>query len=261
MANDEIIEIRLTGKDISPEKVRAGDIGEIITAVEEMISLLIIKNHPSITRESILIGITNIRKGSVELQFSSQLPTLAMPAFTLIADSIATGKFNELPVGSVKALQTIATFTRKKHCIAELIALNGDPTILATISPDTKIEPSPLITGETVIYGQLIRVGGRTPRAMIETVDGQTIYCEVEKGLAKNLGEKLYSYVGLHGTAKWNANTLALEEFFIDDLTDYRDKKIFESTRDLSSLVGKYFSTIKDVKGYVSRLRGMGEES
>lgn len=261
MAVSDMMEIRLAGKDISPDKVRAGEISEIIAAVENMIASIVSAKHPQITKEDIIVGIINIKDKSVGLQFSSQLPELTWPAFSIIASSVATGEFSSLPSGSIKALQQISAFTRRKQCVAELISHTGDSRLLATIGPDTKIDDVPLIKGETVIYGQLIRIGGRTPRAMIETVDGQTIYCEIEKGLATSLGEKLYSQVGLQGIAKWNAKTLSLEEFFIANLTDYQDKKVYQATQDLSRVIGKYFSAIKDVNKYVSRLREDGEEA
>ena len=255
MPSNELIEIRLTGNDILPENVRAGDIADILNSVEDMIESVVVKQQPQITKEDVVIGLVNIMPGSVRLQFTSQVPEQVFPAFEEIADAVARKRFEYLPSTSLKSLQAIASFTRKRNCLAEFITHDGTEKVLAQIAPDSEITRVPPLTGETVLYGQIIRVGGRTPKAMLETVDGQTVYCDVSRDIAQKLGEKLYLSVGLYGVAQWDPQTLSLEEFRIQEVTTYQGKPVVEAMGELSMLTASYYSDVADVDKYVSDIR------
>ena len=73
--------------------------------------------------------------------------------------------------------------------------------------------------------------------------------------LAKQLGQKLYELVSLTGVAKWDAHDLMLEDFQIKDVGGYEGRSIVSTVDELSSLIGKYFKNITDVKDYISKIR------
>ena len=91
---------------------------------------------------------------------------------------------------------------------------------------------------------------------MVETLDGLTVYCDIPtEKLAKEVGEFLYSWVKLKGTAKWDAKTLELEEFKIQEVDEYRRGNISQAFSELSLITKEYYSNISDVEKYVAKLR------
>ena len=97
---------------------------------------------------------------------------------------------------------------------------------------------------------------------MFETVDGQTVYCTIEnEQLARELGERLYTWVSVKGRAKWDARSLELEDFTVIAVEDYtRTASILKAFSELSSIAGKYYSDVTDVEGYISDLRNKPSE-
>jgi hypothetical protein len=97
---------------------------------------------------------------------------------------------------------------------------------------------------------------------MIETVDGLTVYCDMEsENLARELGERLYTWVSLKGKAKWDTQSLQLEDFKIAEVAEYGRISITRAFSELSSIAGQYYTNITDVEGYIASLRSQeGEE-
>lgn len=80
MAHDVTVEILITGEGMPPGKVRSKETAEFIESVEEMIASVVIRDHPELLKESIVIGLKNIRPGSIGLEFSPNLAELTLPA-------------------------------------------------------------------------------------------------------------------------------------------------------------------------------------
>jgi hypothetical protein len=260
MASETLLQIRFAGGGILPENVRAGEMAEILIAVEDMVSGLVIKEHPKLTKDNLLVGLVSIEKGSLNLQFSSQIPEVTLPAFKQLTKSIKTQDFSSLPGTTLRSLAGFSDFIRKKNCEAEFISNNGRAKVLATLTPDIIISSPDYLKGDSVIYGRVIRVGGREPKAMIETAEGVTVYCEIEsEDLARVVGDRLYTWASLKGKAKWDSQSLRLEEFKIVEVSDYGGS-VSRAFEELSLIAGKYFLNILDVEGYVSSLRGEDEE-
>lgn len=264
---ENTFEIRFAGGGILPENIRAGEMAEILSSIEDMLSAIVAKDHPTLSKEDLVVGLVNIQSGSVHLEFSSKIPEVTFPAFVQVTKSIRSQNFGGLPATALKSLQSFSSFVRKKNCEAEFISRDGTAKtktkikVLATMTPDIQIETPGFLRGETTIYGQVIRVGGRDPRAMIETVEGATIYCEmVDEDLARELGERLYTMVSLKGKAKWDSQTLRLEDFKAHEVADYHKGSILKAFEELSSIAGKYFSDITDVKKYIDDLRDQDSE-
>jgi len=254
--SDKLIEIRLAGgPDVVPGRIRSKDLAEVIEAVEDMIASVIVRDNPKLSKDNLVIGLTNIKDESVGLQFSPQPGELAFEALSIISEAIEEDSYENLPSSTIKSLQNVSTFTKRHDCTAHFTSNNGDQVTYATITPETEITyPSPL-KGETVIYGNVLRVGGKTPKVMFETVGGDVLYCDSDRETAKKLGKKLYELVGLQGIAQWDAIDLHIVAFNIGGITDYTKTSISDSFKQLSGLIGEHFSDIDDVDGYISEIR------
>lgn len=241
---------------VQSETVKAGDIADILKAIESMVEAQVFQTHPEVKKDQIVIGFTNIRAASVDLQFYSAYNKIAESSFQELGHAIELNKFTGLPGPSFKAVIAVSAFSRKYKCDAEIVHQNKKRTVLAKITPDTKIEqPSPL-RGETTIYAKVVRVGGKEPKVEVETVDGYTLYCDAPLEVVTNLGSKLYQVVGLMGIAKWDQGLNNIEEFSIKDVTQYQKVSFKRAMDELAEATKQYYSDVSDVSKYISDLRG-----
>lgn len=252
---DKLLEIRFTGSGMKPGSIRSKELAEIIEAFEDMIVSVVLNDNPELQKESVIIGLINIKDESIGLQFDPNLEELTIPAMSQITQSFATHNFSHLPSATAKPAQKIVSFVKKYQCEAELRIHNGQSELKAVITPSTEIPITLPLTGETTLYGEIKRVGGVEPKVTLKTIDGQTVYCEVSQELAKELGHRLYTQVALYGEAQWSADTLQLEGFRIKSELDYKETPIAEAFAELRDVLGDSFDDIEDVQEFVTDLR------
>ncbi|MBF0404699.1 hypothetical protein [Candidatus Magnetominusculus xianensis] len=251
------MEIKFAGEKILPETIRARDLAELVSKVEESLTAIIVKDNADVNPDDIVIGLVNIEKGSTILTFESSRADLALNAFTVLSDAIATGDYYKIPSNSVKGIKSVYDFIKKGDCVAEFRTQSGSVKPLAFISPQTEIifPTATQLSGKTVIYGKVIRAGGKTPIIGIELIDNRIIYCDVSESIAKVIARRLYCWVGFSGIAKWNADDYSIESFNIEEIIDYEDMPITKSISKLSLIAGRYFQDDIDVVKIISEMR------
>lgn len=255
MAHDVTINIALRGTDMRPGRIRSKEIAEIIELIEDAIASMVISSHPDLKKEDIRIGLKQINEGSIDLEFVPNLPALTLPATKKITQAITSNDFSNLPLASVSSLKSISAFTRRHKCVAEWATTNGVRESLAVLTPETIIPDAYPLSGETMLYGEIMRVGGATPKIQFRTLSGQIIYCSATKDIVKRAGSKLYMEVGLNGMAEWNSETYAIEAFHVTEISEYQHlplKNAFEAFRDI---VQDSFDSIEDVNQLVRETR------
>jgi hypothetical protein len=257
---EKLMRIRLAGENIAPGTLRSRDLAEIIDSAEDAIASLVVRDNPQLKKDEVVVGLMSIAEGTVSLQFATTLPQLVLPAYWEVTDSIDRDDYKNLPPDSIRSLEKLTRFSRRRNCELEFFGLDGDTSPVAVITPQTVIVSAPLVTGLTTIYGRVIRVGGREPKVMIELPDGQIVYCATGYEVARELGQTLYSWVGLRGPAKWSPGDLSLQEFRAEEVTLYEDTPLTEAMERLAHAASGYFDGIDDVQRYVSELRGAREE-
>jgi hypothetical protein len=255
MAQDITVEILLTGEGMVPGKIRSKEIAEVIEAVEDMVASMVIRDHPELEKETVVVGLKGIHKGSIGLEFASNLAELTLPATHHIVKSIASNDFSTLPSRSINSLRRLSAFTRRHQCNAEFSTQNGKLQELAVLTPETRIPDIYPLSGETSLYGEVTRVGGAEPRIQFKTLKGQIIYCSTNKTIARKAGTKLYAMVELHGQAEWNSETFEIENFNVTDISDYEQTTPLEAFEELADLVGDSFDKVQDVNRVVSEIR------
>jgi hypothetical protein len=118
------------------------------------------------------------------------MASVVVAAYLSVASAVNDNDFTSLPTNSLAALNKIVTFTRRHNCVAELLSPDNDERI-ASITPETNTKLSGLVESQTTLYGYILRVGGKTPRVMIEIVSGDTLTCAVSLENAREMGEHL----------------------------------------------------------------------
>lgn len=253
---DKLIQVNLTGKNMSPGKIRSSELADLIREVEASIATLVTTENATYEPSDIIVGLVSIEENSIDLGFAPSIEAVTIPAWYKISDGIRTSNYSEIPRNAIEHLQKIVKFSHRHNSNIEFRVLNGDSQLLATITPATNIEPVPLITGHTTIFGELRQIGGKRAQAKLALADGRAVKCVLTQELAKQLATHLYAWVGLEGIAQWNSETLDLERFKIIAIADYNETSIVDTMNDLRKSVGMYFDEIKDVDQFVRDLRG-----
>ncbi len=107
----------------------------------------------------------------------------------------------------------------------------------------------------TNLYGTIERVGGKEPKVRLKIDDNKTITCNASIDITKELGKKLYSYVGISGIAKYHPVDLEIIEFKIEEVLPFEDNRIAKGFKDLSEKFGCYFKDV-DPEKFVKEIRG-----
>lgn len=253
-AQSERIEIRCVGGDVVPHNVRAGDLAGLLEAAETLIVAGVLREHPELTRDDIIIGLTEVQNKSLGLQFTPSLPQIVIPEFERIAVVIQQRTFDALPPDARDALRKIATFTRKHRCVTQL-RTTGRDAVLATIDQEFVVPIVPRLYVETTIYGYVVNAGGKSPNAHLDTLQGQRVICKGTQDQIKVLAERLYTQVvGVKGRARCDVDTLVIDEFEIEEVLPYEDTSITAAIRELGKAVAPHFDDV-NADAYVYALR------
>lgn len=257
MPSEKFIEVRIKGSGMHPGSIRSKDLAEIIVAIEDMIASFVVQENPTLKKENIIIGLSQIENGSIGLQFEPNLADLTLPAVSIITTAINNNDFSHLPIGTINSLQEISKFSRKYDCETEFYTQNSKskPIFLSAVTPETVIPFNAPLHGETIIYGEVQRAGGSDPKVQFRTIDGILLYCETTRELARQAGSHLYMQVGLFGKATWNSKTLDIETFYIEDIIEYEETSIIDAFAELRSIVGDEIDEIEDVESWTKSLR------
>lgn len=262
------IEIRLIGEDLTPEKISSRDIASLIAAFEQMIASVVARDNPAlaIDESDVVVGLASIRQGSYILEFATPYKPEVQSAYSIISDSIMNSDYVYLPSKSVEAIKSIRKITQKYKTDIQFWQKRDSLTPIATISGNTRIDvETPVISGKTTLYGIVIGVYGEDPpRARLRLTNGNVLSFRITRRnaleVARQLGQRLYTRVGVKGVADWDARDMSLLDFRIDEVTNYVPRPILESVADLRAIVGHYYGGVDDIDSLVAELRGDGED-
>lgn len=130
--------------------------------------------------------------------------------------------------------------------------------MVATIPGDLPIkdESNEYINGYTKLYGFLQSVGGERPVAFIKP-DGSSkgIKCPLSYTLAKRLAPKLYTRVGVEGTAQYDPHDWSIQSVTIDNILPYEDIPFSQALEELYKASPSAWSDIDNVDAYLRDLR------
>jgi hypothetical protein len=256
MATDSSGELTvdLYGRDVRPGTVSSREIADVIVAVEEMLVAIALRDDPDSQAEDLLVGLVSVSEGSLKLGFDSPKRRPVVAALGLVTAAVLSGNFTPLPNKSVDSLRVLSSFS-KRHQGEVHLGAGSTEVPEAIVRPELVLPERALVRGTTTIHGRVIRVGGRRPRVMIETLSGATVYSDASPEIAKELAGQLYEMAAMDGTAVWDPDQWALEEFRIEEFRPYGTASHAETLEALTRELGPYYQDIDDVAGYVRSLR------
>jgi Fe-S cluster biosynthesis and repair protein YggX len=250
------IQIRFAGGGITPQTIKSKDLAEIASSFEQSIIEIILQQNPSLIGNEIAISLVQIDEGSAKFRFISSI-VLGTIAFTTLTDSISTNQFDNLPPRALEVIRTISKFTQVKNCVAEFRSNLQSNEPLAIINPETQksLPKVHFINGETTLYGTVEKVGGAEPRVVLRLSGKETISCETTPDIAKNLGKRLYEFVGVQGRAKWQYGQTVLESFKINEILEYKESPIVSAMKELATIVQPHWAK-KGANELIAEIRG-----
>lgn len=255
LVNTDTIKCIIIGNDISPEKLPAKELAEFITALEQSLVATAIK-HSRIRDKEFMISIVGINKGSLSLDLKGNYAEETINAIKTIGYAINNKNFNLLTKDAVSGLKTIFHFLNDHGCKAKFCySTEGEPT--AFLDPNTELPDLKeyQISGETTLYGQLIRVGGVKPRATLRIAEGEDVFCDVSAEQAHKLANKLYHRVSLTGIAIWDIDTYKILSFKMMDFEELEDVPLDKAIKDLADILQTYYEDVNDPVTYIEKLR------
>lgn len=111
------------------------------------------------------------------------------------------------------------------------------------------------MAGYTTLYGEVLRLGGLEPKVEFKPVNSRVLYCPAAKETVLRLREHLYEQVAVHGLAVWDANTLEVTRFEIQDFEPFAGRGVTAAINELREEFGQYFDKIEDVDAWVAAVR------
>jgi hypothetical protein len=256
------VSVKLLGAGVTPETVRAGELGEFIANFEKALTEMAIARGdivPEKIEGDADVSLVGIGLGSDALTFT--LTPDIVPSHAAISGAIADRDYADVPTRSHVALVNISKQAVKLKWAVEFEEdrrLNVRQAVISEVDP----VPEPKVvtaTGGTTVYGRLIRIGGVAPKAMVLLPNDEHIYVDLTESMAKELAsrDRLYNEVGIDGVATWNVKDWQILHFKATRVTAYQPHKMnavqaFEALADAAR--GRWDDV--DVVKYVNELRG-----
>jgi hypothetical protein len=246
--------IRFKGADMTPARVRLGELSDLLSSLEAAIAAL-----SGAAPEQVGFSLVDVqsRSASYALASSGNEATIAM---RLWSAAIKGSDLSTLPAPAQEASRKILAFVKRHNCTGELTE-SGKRAVLAKVTPQTVLEDpnAAAIEGATTIYGVALRIGGTTPRLSLRISDGRPVTVDLaSRSLAREIAKRLYTFVGVAGVARWDLTTNAMVAFTAQELLPYEGAPI-EALDDAARLVGADLSKLVDVEDELDRVRSMAD--
>lgn len=264
------IEVQLGVHNLTPDKLSSRDVGELISSIENMLEAIIVRDNPTLrlSTNDVILSLIGVHGSSSHFEFATEFDQVVESAYSIATTAIATNKYDVLPYKAVDAIKDIRKFSKKYNVATELWEVNGTRRQMAVVLPATEInvEEAGFIYGHTTLYGFVTGISGESPpRAKIRLLDGKTFDFHVtEKNnlqIARELGRRLYTDVGVRGNARWQLkDELVLDYFLIEELAEFTPVPIEEALNSLNKIVGEDYALVDDIEALINELRGRDEE-
>lgn len=237
---------KLDGVGINPKTFSAHEVAAIISNLEDTLRIVTKSKSPELDEAFLYISLVEVTHQSAGFKFRVSIPQIGA-AFLLVASSVGKADYSKLPPRAVVGLKEIQKVIAHRECRGSFIA--GRKTI-SEINKSTEIEVPTIgnITGETVLFGEIQRVGGAEPKIVLRLTNGDLFSLDVSREIARSLSPRLYTQVGLRGIATWSYSDNKLLTFQVESLTEYEDTPIGEAFEQLRGVIGKYWDEIEDVE-------------
>lgn len=249
--------LRVAGDDVTPDRLPLRDLAQLLTLIHSALDYVSPSSDESDDLQKTVFSLATIKKsGSTSVAIACNDEEEGRRSFDALT-KLVNARFV-----SDQAKRYSRGFQEASRKFRAPIEFREDELSkpVATIFPDEHTDaPVAVITGDTSIYGKLLRVGGADPRAMLRMDDGTTRIMKVSASFARQLAPFLYREIGLYGTAKWETEQWRLIDFDPKKLLDYEQTSAIEAFKELAEASGPDAWEGVDVTKAIAELREDGD--
>jgi hypothetical protein len=204
--------------------------------------------------QDVFISLVEVKSGSIDLTFQPNHMAI-MPVVFEITQAIYNHKLDTFSPDGYNKLRELRDWLKKPALRLRIY----NQYQIAEITPELSLEEFPTIESPSVLYGELLQIGGKNPQARLILSNKKGITCYFEKSsgkdLIKQLASKIYSWVGLRGVARLNPKDLSIRTFQVEGIADFEDYPVNENMAILKELLAPYYRDILNPDDLVNDLR------
>lgn len=266
MAAKPRFQIHMKAAGLGPETVRASDLAVVLINLEgAIVETAKAQDIPlAYEPDEVLVSLVQVELGaSNDLTIAVARPI--SPAASTVSEAVAKRRFDILPIQAQSHLYELSKHAIQNRWAYEFKSVNGLTIAPAVISYEFPVpKPSEVATtsGQATLWGNLFKVGGDVPRAVLRLRNGRLFAAKVTKEIVDFIQSRhlIYKDIGLIGTATWRLDNWSMESFQASSVTDYRPDEIspaetFRRLREASQ--GRWDDV--DPEQFVNDLRSEGE--
>jgi hypothetical protein len=253
---DNIFKFKFYNNGVTPESFSLKELGNLLINIEDSLKSVIDSNYPEINTDDVNLSLVNIKDESDDLFISTlDSPKETINALKYFSESIQNNSYVNLPFKAYNGVKHITQLVKEKECNAEISYKNES---LCTITYNYQlIKPeSVILKTDTVLYGELIKIGGDEAKAWIELTNGNKINFKISKDQAIQLCPYLYNSISIKGRASWNPQSDFFTDFKLYDILDYKPGNIsnaFKELREATSGVWNNIENNEDINKFLNR--------
>ncbi|RYD21742.1 MAG: hypothetical protein EOP88_10350 [Verrucomicrobiaceae bacterium] len=229
---NEFLSIRFTGGGVAPDNTRCKELASVIAATESLLSAMWADHDDA---DPVFLSLVSLEHQSIGLKFAAFQMALALALWQDLAVVINTGRFDKMPAKARVHLAEISSFVKRRGCTA--ILGSSQTESLASFDSSLALPQNLSFKGDSSLVGEVIGVGGISPKVKLKLGTGRSISCETSEVIAKELGHRLYETVHCFGTATWDNETLEVLKFQIREVGEFKRVKVSRAFEDLASSI------------------------
>lgn len=244
--------------EISPQDMDIKELFAWLLDYKDALNGMVSQLFPNLDPDSLLLSLIKIRGNSIEAVFTSNYSNEIQQASQEMHKDIENKDFTRTPVSTRMALSRLIKKAEEKNCTVEIYPDSTNRKVKAKISPEDTALLSPEVSkiqGTSVLFGEVITVGGAEPGSKLRLSDGTLFSVKLTRELAKNLGDRLYEDVSLRGVATWDSNTLTLLNFRAEEIMPYKKTPMRDAVKAIHEADPDAWADVDDVDGTIKGLR------
>jgi hypothetical protein len=245
-----VMDIRIVGP-ASPESVHVGDVLQFLAGIEKAAKACSTDAHAG-------LALVKVRSGSA--RYGLRQIAIGAGAAGLITYALASGSYEQLPAEARVGLRDAVSVAKRLGWVAEIRWDEADDLPAATITADT-MPPSEAATSqcETVVYGVVEVVGGKSPAVVIRTDGGERVKVVTTTEQAKHLASQLYQPVRIAGAAEYRVEDMCITGFNNPQIDAFEGLSFAAVMGELRGALADGWSD-STVEAMLADLRGAEEE-
>jgi hypothetical protein len=236
----DILEIKFSGGEISPEKISLSELSSNILLFEKLVKPIVELQHPDLSLEKSFVGLHELGNRSISLRYKiKEHKQILLSAFAFLIQAITTDNTTSLPLKTTEELENISKFNSKYSCTVNLGETIGDEfKTYAHFTNDYIAEEQVQLKGSTTVYGKIQWIGGDKPTIKLILTNGDKLDVLITENDISNW--RAHTNVGIVGDAVWKGKNLKLTKLIAKEIFLFNKLTPNEGFNHLNNLFSKH---------------------